>query len=66
MEGIAGKSCPQIVSVATAKSPKRYTQVGVVELFGIRDPRALKLFKKPYIKAITIGNISFLEKEDRL
>ena len=50
MEGIAGNSYPQIVSVATANPPKRFTQVEVIELFGTKDPKIIKLFKKSHIK----------------
>ena len=50
LAGSAGISYPQIVSVATANPPKKYTQVEVVELFGTTDPKVIKLFKKSHIK----------------
>jgi alkylresorcinol/alkylpyrone synthase/polyketide synthase Type III len=47
---ISGKSYPQIVSISTAYPPKRYAQMEVIELFGTKDPKTVRLFKQSHIK----------------
>ena len=49
-EAISGNSYPQILSVATANPPKRYSQLEVIDLFGTKDIKIRKLFKKSHIK----------------
>lgn len=49
LEEIAGNSYPQILSVATANPPKKYTQLEVIDLFGTTDKKIRKLFQKSHI-----------------
>jgi len=48
-EAISGNSYPQILSVATANPPKKYTQLEVIDLFGTKDIKIRRLFKKSHI-----------------
>ena len=50
MDGVEGALYPRIISIATANPPKRYTQLEVIELFGTKDEKIKKLFKKSHIK----------------
>ncbi len=50
LDAISGNSYPQILSVATANPPKRYSQLEVIDLFGTKDIKIRKLFKKSHIK----------------
>lgn len=50
LDKIAGNLYPQILNIATANPPNKYTQLEVVELFGTRNIKIKKLFKKSHIK----------------